>query len=1076
MGLRATRDIVPRRRAGAHGRVLALAALAAGSLAAQGAPLPATGAGVSAAAGAPIAVPHRLSAPVVTSTPGARFVLRAGDETSFGARAPGAFSDRIGLTPGGGIVFIDLDGTGLFLRQGGPRPQPISVLAWAGEPLPGGGEIAAISHAAAAPDGSVYALVGRPDSGTTLLRLPPGGGPPEAILGTFEPIPFADGPTEAELIDGLAVDGAGRVVVRIFGVDLRWALVRLPPGGTPERLISTGDALADGTLDFLLDPPAANASGTIAFSARLDDRTEVMATLSDGSAPAILMSVPPRASNESPAFGEGAPAIDDAGDVAFLWADASGNILHLQRVAGGQSITLASTGDPAPDGSGPMVVFPVPPALDPAGAAIFVATFPEFRHALCRHLDATEALAVEGDPSEDGATFLDLYGNSTGGSPAAAPDGTILFAAPDTLGGALFAVTGASATALVRAGDPVAGVARFASFREPAFAVPYLSAGPFLAPGGRMIFDARLTGGQRGLFLRGPDGSVTSVAFDGDPAPGGGRFDGQFFSFHTVNDSGTVAFIASAPGTEAGSSLFVAYGPADGPLVRVISFGDSVPGSDAVVSGFLPPSRVDAAGDLAIPAFLSDGTVVLLGWDGTSLFRVAGPGDLLPTGRVIESIILGDPGRLLAPLLDDAGQVNFGAVTSGGTAELYEAPLLSGGSAAARRVLGDGDVVPGGVLSPFRLQAFDRDATGRLAYQSISAPGTLYATFLNDGTAPLVVIAPGDPFPAPDPPFPPSTDVSQVLPHLAFAGGGRLVHGFSLGPGDDSTEFLIAREPSPPPAPPGSATSVVLAGPGLPAPGGGTYLMPHGLVGIGGNVPMPQRLASDGVHLVAEVRDTTEVLEGIVQFDLDPDRPPTAAAGPDQTVECAGPDGAPVALDGSASSDPDGDPLEYEWSGFPAPLPPVVAGAQPVVTLPLGSWTLTLTVRDGRGGEATDAVTVTVQDTVPPTIAATAQPNTLWPPNGDLKTVVVSIVTQDLCDPQPIVTLTGITIDDRKGSDPALDIAGASYGTDDRTVALRSTRSGGATGRTYTLFYSSADHSGNAAAASTAVVVPGNRP
>jgi hypothetical protein len=86
-------------------------------------------------------------------------------------------------------------------------------------------------------------------------------------------------------------------------------------------------------------------------------------------------------------------------------------------------------------------------------------------------------------------------------------------------------------------------------------------------------------------------------------------------------------------------------------------------------------------------------------------------------------------------------------------------------------------------------------------------------------------------------------------------------------------------------------------------------------------------------------------------------RPPTAAAGPDQTVEL----GSPATLDGRASSDPDGDPLHYEWKDTDG----AVVGAAPTVTLDLafGVHTFTLTVSDDFGGSASDAVVVTVEHT-----------------------------------------------------------------------------------------------------------------
>jgi probable HAF family extracellular repeat protein len=93
--------------------------------------------------------------------------------------------------------------------------------------------------------------------------------------------------------------------------------------------------------------------------------------------------------------------------------------------------------------------------------------------------------------------------------------------------------------------------------------------------------------------------------------------------------------------------------------------------------------------------------------------------------------------------------------------------------------------------------------------------------------------------------------------------------------------------------------------------------------------------------------------------------PPAANAGPDQVVECAG-NSTAVVLDGTASSDPDGDALVYTWSAGGAPL---ASGPHPTVALPTGQYQLTLTVRDPAGESSQDTVTVTVQDTTAPAVS-----------------------------------------------------------------------------------------------------------
>jgi hypothetical protein len=89
---------------------------------------------------------------------------------------------------------------------------------------------------------------------------------------------------------------------------------------------------------------------------------------------------------------------------------------------------------------------------------------------------------------------------------------------------------------------------------------------------------------------------------------------------------------------------------------------------------------------------------------------------------------------------------------------------------------------------------------------------------------------------------------------------------------------------------------------------------------------------------------------------------PNADAGLDQTIECGGPEGAAAALDGSKSSDPNGDSLSYSWTWMGG----AASGVNLIVTLPLGATTVTLTVDDGKGGTVTDTVTITVRDTTPP--------------------------------------------------------------------------------------------------------------
>jgi ELWxxDGT repeat protein len=94
-------------------------------------------------------------------------------------------------------------------------------------------------------------------------------------------------------------------------------------------------------------------------------------------------------------------------------------------------------------------------------------------------------------------------------------------------------------------------------------------------------------------------------------------------------------------------------------------------------------------------------------------------------------------------------------------------------------------------------------------------------------------------------------------------------------------------------------------------------------------------------------------------------RRPVAKAGSDHAVES----GAAVPLDGSASTDPDGDPLSYEWRN----ASDTVVGTAAVVSVMAadGLHTFGLTVDDGEGSSASDEVRVAVGDAETPTIDIT---------------------------------------------------------------------------------------------------------
>lgn len=179
--------------------------------------------------------------------------------------------------------------------------------------------------------------------------------------------------------------------------------------------------------------------------------------------------------------------------------------------------------------------------------------------------------------------------------------------------------------------------------------------------------------------------------------------------------------------------------------------------------------------------------------------------------------------------------------------------------------------------------------------------------------------------------------------------------------------------------------------------------------------------------------------------------------------------------------DPDGDPLLVIWTidGVAQPSISVPSGGAttsadvPFTTdLEIGAHTVSVSVSDGVATAVSCTSTITVADTVAPEIKSVkATPNSLWPPNHKMKNVNVKVVAEDACGD---VTWEIISVSSNESEDGNGDgnTAPDWVIVDEDTVQLRAERSGGGSGRIYTITVEATDESGNSATDTVEVTVP----
>jgi len=128
---------------------------------------------------------------------------------------------------------------------------------------------------------------------------------------------------------------------------------------------------------------------------------------------------------------------------------------------------------------------------------------------------------------------------------------------------------------------------------------------------------------------------------------------------------------------------------------------------------------------------------------------------------------------------------------------------------------------------------------------------------------------------------------------------------------------------------------------------------------------VPDRRGAYEARLVVDDGSLPSAPDAVVITVLN--SPPLADAGADQTALVT----HVVTLDGSASSDPDGDAVSYQWSLVARPGGSAAALSDPAAASPTflidrpGTYTAQLVVNDGAAASAADTVTVTTVNTAP---------------------------------------------------------------------------------------------------------------